>query len=131
MKIGPIDQSRLAKTGEEYLRLLSGKADWIARTADDVRQLREAGAGPLAKLPEPDFQAFLTRLKFNRGGVAHGYYKPLMASLTLTEIFEVFERFGMSREYALRAGDRECLNGVDEHCETVWDSFCTSACGRP
>jgi hypothetical protein len=131
MKIGPIDQSKLAKTDQDYLNLLSSKADWIARTADDVKQLRQVGDGPLAKLPESDFHAFLTRLKFNHGGVASGYYKPLMSSLTLTGIFEVFERFGMSREYAFTAFDRECLNGVDEHCETVWDSFCTSACGRP
>jgi hypothetical protein len=78
--------------------LLSSKADWIARTADDVRQLRQDG--PLAKLPEPDFQAFLAGLKFKNGGLAHGYYRPLMSHLALTEIFEVFMRFGMSRECA-------------------------------
>ena len=108
MKLGPIDKSKLANTDQEYRALVSSGADWIARAADDVKKLREAGDGPLAKLSEPNFQEFLARLQFKNGGFAGGYYKPLMSSLTLTEIFEVFERFGMSRECSIRSFDLAC-----------------------
>ena len=59
MKNGPIDKSKLANTDQEYIDLVASDADWIARTADDVRQLRKDG--PLTKLPESDFQVFLAR----------------------------------------------------------------------
>ena len=125
MKILAIDQSNLAKSGEEYLALLASEADWIARTADDVRQLRQGDKGPLAKLSEDDFTAFLASLEFKRGGVAHGYYKPLMAALTITEIFQVFDRFGMNRDYTLSTLEAKC-----EGAECVFDfwSFCTRNC---
>jgi hypothetical protein len=125
MKIAPIDQSKLAKTDEEYLYLLAGDADWIARTPDDMQQLRETGEGPFAKLPEDDFRAFLAGLEFKAGGVGGGYYKPLMSSLTLSEIFEVFARFGMSSEYALRTHDAKCIGGTN--CEFEVFHFCPSS----
>lgn len=125
MKIGAIERPRLAGSGWEYLELLSGGADWIARTADDVRQLRAAKHGPYAKLSDSEFNEFLGRLEFKRGGVASGYYKPLMSSLTLTEIFEVFELFGMSREYFLRTHEYKCEGGG---CSFDFWSFCSSAC---
>lgn len=124
MKIGPIDKSKLANTDQEYINLLYSDADWIARTADDVRQLRKDS--PFAKLPESDFQEFLNRLEFKNGGLAHGYYKPLMSSLTLTEIFEMFERFGMSPELFVRYRDMAC-NG--DFCEFAEGLFCSIACG--
>jgi hypothetical protein len=101
MRIAPIDRSKLAKTGQDYLDLLLSDDDSIARTPDDIRQLREAGDGPFAKMSEDGFRAFLDGLEFKAGGVGGGYYKPLMSSLSMSEIFEVFERFGMSRGYAL------------------------------
>jgi hypothetical protein len=127
-KIGERWSAGARPTGLSVLDLLSSKADWIARTADDVRQLREAGEGPLAKLPEPAFQEFLNSLEFKGGGVAHGYYKPLMFSLTLTEIFEVFERFGLSRECLLTFSDWSCNWGTGA-CVEEEGVFCTSACG--
>jgi hypothetical protein len=127
MRIAPIDSSKLARNDQEYLDLLLSDADWIVRTTDDVRQLRETGEGPFAKLPEDDFRSFLEGLEFKVGGVAGGYYKPLMSSLALTEIFEVFERFGMSREYALETHDAKCIGG--NVCEFEIFHFCpTSVC---
>jgi hypothetical protein len=127
MRIATIDRSRLAKNDQEYLELVLSDADWIVRTADDVRQLREMGEGPFAKLSEDDFHAFLDGLQFKAGGVSGGYYKPLMSALTLTEIFEVFERFGMSREYALETHDAKCVGGTV--CEFEVFHFCpTSVC---
>lgn len=125
MKMEPIDQARLAKTGDEYLALLLSDADWIARTPDDLRALRATGQGPLAKLPENDFREFLEGLQFKAGGVGGGYYKPLMSSLALTEIYEVFERFGMSRGYALETHDSRCVGGTT--CEFSFFSFCPSS----
>lgn len=125
MKIAAIERSSLAKTGPEYLDLIASDADWIARTVDDVRQLRVAGEGAFAKLPEDDFNAFLASLEFKGGGVAHGYYKPLMSSLTLEEIFEVFARFGISPEYTLRIHENKCSGGS---CVYEFWSFCASNC---
>ncbi len=127
MKIGSIDKSALATTHQEYIALVESDADWIARSADDVRELREAGYGPLTKLPEADFRAFVTSLKFAGGGVVTGSYRPLMATLTLTDIFEVFERFGMSQELFLRDHEYACTG---TGCEfSFWD-FCSSLCGH-
>ena len=127
MKNGPIDKSKLAKTDQEYRALAAGNADWIARTADDVRQLRQSGDCPLAKLPERDFQEFLASLEFKGGGVADGYYKPLMSSLSLTEIFEVFECFGMSREYFISSSDYSCS---EYNCDNTPGAFCSHLCKR-
>ncbi len=125
MKIETIDRSRLAKNGKEYLDLLAGDNDWVARTADDVRQLRQAKEGVYAIPSERDFEEFVNSLQFNRGGVVSGSYKPLMASLTLTEIFEVFERFGIDRGLALEIQEAKCEN---HKCVFEFWSFCASNC---
>ena len=125
MRITAIEQSKLAKTGQEYLDLLDSNADWIARSADDVRQLREAEHGAFGKLSQDDFNAFVESLEFARGGVVTGYYKPLMSSLTLTDIFEMFELFGMSREYFSRTLEAKCVDG--EWDFAFW-RFCASNC---
>ena len=127
MQIGSIDKSMLAKTDDEFLALVDSDADWFARSAEDVRQLREHGYGPLTKLPEADFRAFLASLEFEGGGVSTGYYRPLMACLTLTDIFEVFERFGMAREYFLDNQEAKCVGGT---CEFEFWSFCSGTCGH-
>jgi hypothetical protein len=124
MEDAKVDRSQLAKTGQEYLNLLLGDADWIVRTPEDLRQLRAEENGPLAKLAEDDFEAFLGGLEFKAGGVGGGSYERLMSSLSLTEIFEVFERFGMSAEYALETHDAKCVGGS---CDFAFFSFCPSS----
>jgi hypothetical protein len=86
MQIGSIDKSKLAKTEGQFLEFLESDVDWIARSADDVRQFREAQYGPFGKLPEDAFREFVASLEFNRGGVSRGSYKPMMSSLSLTEL---------------------------------------------
>lgn len=134
MKIDSTAANELAKTGEEYRALVMGDADWIARCADDLRQLRHRDIGPLRKLPEQDFETFVSGLRFEGGGVAHGTYKPLMATFTLTEIFEVFALFGMHRDYVLRILEFKCAEpppdtGGGGNCEFEFWSFCSSMCG--
>jgi hypothetical protein len=127
VRIEAIDRAKLAKTDQEYLELILSDADWIVRTPDDLRALRDTGQDPLSKLPDNDFREFVDGLTFKAGGVGGGSYKPLMYSLALTEIYEVFERFGMSRQYALETHDSECIGGV--RCEFSFFSFCpTSVC---
>jgi hypothetical protein len=127
MNIRSIENSELARTGEEFKTLVESDADWIARSADDVREIREAGYGPLVKLPQADFNAFVASLEFGRGGLVTGSYRPLVAVLTLTDIFEVFERFGMARELLLqpRTLEYECTGGG---CKFSFWSICTSLC---
>ncbi|MFE9481309.1 hypothetical protein ACFYNM_22220 [Streptomyces spororaveus] len=126
MELVPVDKSRLAKTGQEFLDLVASDADWIVRSKDDLVLLREKeDDGPLAKLPEPDFVAFANSLKFAGGGVVTGYYKALMPSLTLTEIHQVFERFGMSPEYFIDVLEAKCEGG--DWSFDFW-SFCASTC---
>jgi hypothetical protein len=49
-----------------------------------------------------------------------------MSSLALTEVYDVFERFGMSRGYALETHDVKCHSGS---CDFDFFSFCpSSAC---
>jgi hypothetical protein len=127
MQIGSIDKSNLAKTDDEFLELVKSNVDWIARSADDVRQLREARYGPFGNLPEDDFREFLGSLEFNGGGIYTGSYRPLMRSLSLTELFEVFECFGMSKELFLGGYDHKCVLH-ERRCEFVWGYFCTPAC---
>jgi hypothetical protein len=125
MRIAEFDTSKLAKTGQDYLGLLKSKADWIVRNEEDIRALRKSEFGPLLKLPEKDFEAFVSGLEYKNGGVADGSYKPLMAYLTITEIFQVFERFGMDRGYTLRILEAKCDGGS---CAFEFWSFCSSAC---
>lgn len=109
MQVGTIDKSKLAKTDDEFKELVESDVDWIARSADDVRQLREAQYGPFGKLPEDDFREFVDSLEFNGGGVATGSYKPLMGALTLTELLEVFECFGMSKSCLSQRATKDAL----------------------
>jgi hypothetical protein len=125
MRVDAGEEVKLARTGQEYLDLLLSDADWIVRSPDDLSQLRDMAGSPLAKLPEDDFRAFVDGLEFKAGGVGGGYYKPLMATLALTEIFEVFERFGMDRSYALETHDSKCIGGTT--CEFSFFSFCPSS----
>lgn len=124
MTIAPIDKTRVASTGEEYLALIASDATWLARSADDVRRLR--ATGPLAKLSDYDFATFVSSLRFKDGGVMTGTYKPLMSSLAITEIFDVFERFGIAREYLPRLLEFECVGGS---CTFHFWYFCASNCG--
>ncbi|MER6953320.1 hypothetical protein [Streptomyces sp. NPDC000618] len=132
MKIALVDKSKLARNGEEYLDLVASGADWIVRTKEDLVSIRENEKDSiLAKLPEPDFQAFVDSLQFgefrNQSGVASGCYKYLMSSLTLTEIFAVFERFGMSRELFIDDLESKCVGGRWKF--SFW-SFCSALCSH-
>ncbi|MFF4492402.1 hypothetical protein ACFY0F_39055 [Streptomyces sp. NPDC001544] len=133
MKIEKIDNSRLATTAKELRALAASDADWIVRSSDDLRQLRAAGNNAIAKLPRTDFEAFVGSLKFANGGVAGGCYKPLMSTLMLSEIFEVFAHFGISA--GLLAGQTERNGSCQEcECDESWKcsfefwSFCSSLC---
>nr|WP_295468778.1 hypothetical protein [Mesorhizobium sp.] len=119
-----IDKSRLATDGKEYLKLLASNADWIIRDKASLMVNRKAVPG-LAKLPDADFRAFADSLEFKGGGLAHGNYRPLMMNLTLTELFEVFEAFGMGRDYFLRIHEYDCAGGG---CSFSFWSFCASNC---
>jgi hypothetical protein len=128
MKIGSIDKSQLARTDQELLDLVASDADWFVRTADDVRELRAAGDNPFARLPENEFLAFLATLRFKNGGVSGGSYKPLMYTLTLSDIFEVFAHLGMSMELFTREENDSCLECICPNCDfSFWD-FCSSLC---
>jgi hypothetical protein len=98
-------KNQLARTGADYVKLVDSKADWIARSKEDFTVLRQSGKGPLSKLAEADYAAFVGSLKFEGGGVAHCTYKPLMSALTLTEIFQVFGYMGMDPAYVIETSD--------------------------
>lgn len=121
MNIGQINPANLAKTHEEYASLLASDADWMVRSVEDVKQLRRAGQGAFAIVPERDFDAFISGLAFNQGGgLAGAHYRPLMHSLTLSEIFEVFAHFGISQELLGRTLEYRPAGGGD--CEfSFWD----------
>lgn len=101
MNVAAIDKAKLAKDIPEYHQLLSTTADWIARSADDVRQLRNTP--PFSKVSDKDFEAFVTGLVFGRGGIVGATYKPLMNDLSISEIYDVFARFGISVDLATRS----------------------------
>lgn len=126
------DRSKLARSAEEYQTLAASDADWIARTETDVRSLRDQVQG-LRKLPDEDFEEFLAGLGYAGGVVACGSYKVLMRTCTISEIFEVFERFGMDRNYTLSILEFACVHKPDmghAECEfSFWD-FCSSMCGK-
>lgn len=127
MRVNAIDKSKLARTGQEFRDLIASDADWIVRTADELLQFRVAGDNAHAKVTERDFQAFVDSLKFrDDGGVVTGSYKPLMASLTISEIFDVFESFGMDRQLTLETLEEECV----PPCQFSFWSFCSSLCGH-
>ncbi|MER7477410.1 hypothetical protein ABTX60_07105 [Streptomyces sp. NPDC126510] len=114
MKSTEIDRNRLAKNEKEYADLLASDEDWFARTAEDVERLRVSRQHALSNLSYEDYKEFLDSLAFRNGGMVSAYYKPLM-SLPLTQIFEVFESFGLSRQFiAEEPTERE---GCDVHLE--------------
>jgi hypothetical protein len=134
MNIDLFDKSKLARSGDEYRTLVSSKVDWIVRCEEDIRQLRTNKISPLTKLSEYDFEAFISGLQFKGGGVAHGTYKPLMSTCTISEIFEVFGLFGMHRDYVVRILEARCVDpppntGGGGNCEFDFWSFCSSMCG--
>src|ERR1700742_4612385 len=104
--------NQLAKTGDKYLKLVGSKADWIVRSKEDFIALRQSGKGPLSKLSEADFAAFIGSLKFNGGGVAHCNYKPLMSALALREIFQVFGYMGMAPAYVMEVTHYSCIQDI-------------------
>jgi hypothetical protein len=126
MQFAPLDRSKLANTAEEYLALLKSDADWFARNADDVAELRSRGAGPFARLSDDAFQQFASSLTFTQGYLEGGQYGPLM-SLTLTDIREVFAWLGIGPQLMLSIEDRKCENN---NCDTEDPrGFCiTSIC---
>ena len=126
MRTNAIDKSQLAKTGQEFRDLVASDADWIVRSADDLMQFRTAGDNAHSRVPERDYKIFVDGLEFKNGGVVTGSYRPLMASLTISEIFDVFESFGMERGLALETQEAECVGG---QCEFSFWSFCSSLCG--
>lgn len=132
MKIEKVVQSRLARTDAQLRQLVGSNADWFVRSVDDVWQLRDAQDNPFAKLPKPDFLAFVASLQFKNGGVAGGCYQPLMNTLRLPEIFEVFAHFGMSMELFVSEDNdscQECECGSAGCTFRFWD-FCSSLCAQ-
>jgi hypothetical protein len=127
MNVTSVMQStnQLAKTGDEYVKLLGSKADWIVRSKEDFTALRQSGKGPMCKLTEADFAAFIGSLKFNGGGVAHCNYKPLMGTLALTEVFQVFGYMGMAPAYVMEAVEHSCIRDI---CTDELHSMCASTC---
>lgn len=126
MKTNAIDADALAETGAEFRALIASDADWIVRSQEDLHEFRDAGNNAHARVSDRDFHAFADSLEFKDGGVVTGSYRPLMASLTISEIFEVLESFGMSRRLSLETLENKCENGA-----WVFDfwSFCSSNCG--
>jgi hypothetical protein len=125
MRANAIDKSKLAKTGQEFRDLAASDADWIVRSAEDLMQFRAAGDNAHSRVAERDYQAFVDGLEFRNGGVVTGSYRPLMASLTISEIFDVFESFGMDRGLALETQEAKCVGST---CEFSFWSFCSSLC---
>lgn len=132
MKIEKVIQSRLARTDQQLRQLITSNEHWFVKSVEDVWQLREARDTPFAKLPEPDFYAFVASLQFKNGGVAGGCYKPLMNTLRLPEIFDVFAYFGMSMELFISEENdscQECKCGGGGCSFSFWD-FCSSLCNK-
>jgi hypothetical protein len=132
MDVEKFERTKLARTAGEYLNLVSSDADWIARTEEDVRTLR-GSLEPLRRLPDADFEEFLAGLGYAAGGVACGSYKILMSTCTISEIFDIFERFGMDRSYALHTLEAACVQTPDmghAECQFSFWSFCSSLCGK-
>ena len=120
-----LDKSKLAKTISEYHALLASEADWIARSAADVRLLRNTP--PFSKLSDKDFQAFVDGLVFGRGGIVGATYKPLMAALTITEIYDAFAHLGISVDLATRTLE---FKASGSGCEFDFWSICLNTTAR-
>ena len=126
MNIQQLDKHKLAKTGNDYLQLLSSDADWFARTEDDVQSLSAAKTGPFGKLSQAAFDSFVGGLQFKGGGLGHASYKPLVAELSLSEIFEVFGHFGLSPIHVFDISDKKCASPGT--CSSSLFDVCTSSC---
>ncbi|MGY1582999.1 hypothetical protein [Streptomyces sp. MN13] len=126
MTITEINKSQLAKSAEEFRELANSSAEWVVRSAEDLTQLRSSDQKTiLSRIPRTEFDSFVSSLKFSNGALASACYKPLMSTLTLSEIFEVFEYFGMDREYTVRTLEYECTGGG---CKFDFWSLCTGSC---
>lgn len=126
MNITKIDKTRLAKDIPEYHQLLASEADWVARTADDVRQLRNTP--PFSKLSDKNFEAFVDGLVFGRGGIVGATYKPLMNELTISEIYDAFAHFGISVDLATRTLE---YKAVGSGCTFDFWSICLNETKEP
>jgi hypothetical protein len=131
MRIVKSDHSKLARTDQQLRDLAASDADWFVRSVEDVNQLRETDDHPLAKLPAEDFRAFVDGLVFRKGGVAGGTYKPLMNTLNLPGIVEVFASLGMHMELfsdEANSSCQECACSPQGTCDFDFWSFCSSLC---
>ncbi len=126
MNITKIDKTKLAKEIPEYHQLLVSEADWIARTADDVRQLRNTP--PFSKLSDKNFEAFVDGLVFGRGGIVGATYKPLMSELTISEIYDAFAHFGISVDLATRTLE---YKATGSSCSFDFWSICLNETKEP
>ena len=126
MNIQNINSSLLAKTNQEYLDLLASNADWFIRSVEDIYNLKTAQIEPFTKLSEVNFEKFVDSLTFSQGGLGHADYQPLMAELSLTEIFSIFAYFGLSPIQVLDYQDKRCSG--PSTCSTQNFSICTSSC---
>lgn len=122
MIVSKIDHSQLATTEDEYRALVASRADWVARTPEDVLELRKSKDSPLSKLPQDEFDDFFSALTYGNGGISGGSYRPLMKSLTIKEIFEVFASFGMAMQFAFDNQEQKCVDG---NCVFEFWSFCS------
>jgi hypothetical protein len=125
MKTSVIDKSRLAKTIPEYHQLLASEADWMARSAEDVRFLRNTP--PFSKLSDKDFEDFVSGLVFGRGGIVGASYKPLMSTLTISEIYDAFAHLGISVDLATRTLE---FRATGSGCEFSFWSICLNTTAR-
>lgn len=132
MRIESIDKTRLARTDKELVDLAASESDWFVRSVEDVHQLRAEGGNVFAKLPQDDYDEFVAGLQFQNGGVAGGYYKPLLNTLNLPAIGEVFAHFGMSMELFLDDAQDSCQECACTGSGCTFDfwSFCSSLCGQ-
>lgn len=122
-----LNKDKLAKTGEEYLLLLSSTEDWIIRSLNDLNKIRHDA--PFLNLSDKDFNDFSESLIFKNGGLAHANYGSLMNSLSLSEIFSVFEHFGMSPSLFVIYLDKICDKTViPNKCKGSPRDICSDAC---
>lgn len=115
----------LARTAEEFNDLVASDAEWVVRSTEDLDKFRDEEGSPLAKLDDAAYREFSDSLHFHDGGIGGGTYRPLM-SLPMTDIFKVYNRFGLGDELALRMHESVCQDG--EWNYSFWD-FCSPKCG--
>lgn len=126
MKIEDVHQTQRAKLAtnlKEYHDLLASDEEWFARTTDDLKQLRDSRCHPLSYLSLEDFHEFLDGVVIHDGGIVGANYKPLM-TLPLTQVFEVFESFGIHRGLLTREDGEDLEYKLIEpgNCQfSFWD----------